>query len=50
MGQSTYGGQSDQVSALKDKATDQFYNAADKAEGMVNRVTDQSREAGERIQ
>jgi ElaB/YqjD/DUF883 family membrane-anchored ribosome-binding protein len=50
MAQSTYGGQSDQVTALRDKATEQFNKAADKAESMANRVTDHGREAGERMQ
>ena len=50
MAQSTYGGQSDLGSTLKDKATDQFNKAADKAESVVNRVADQGREAGERMQ
>jgi len=50
MAQSTYGQASDQISDLKDKATDQFGHAAERAEGMVNRVADQSREASERMQ
>jgi ElaB/YqjD/DUF883 family membrane-anchored ribosome-binding protein len=46
MAQSSYPRGSD----LKDKATDQFGKAADQAEGMANRVAEQGREAGERIQ
>ena len=49
MAQSTYGG-SDRISDLKEKATDQFGKATDKAENMANRVADQGREAGERMQ
>ncbi len=50
MAQSTYGGSSDPVSDIKQKATDQFGKAADQAEQMANRVADQGREAGERMQ
>jgi len=50
MAQSTYGGPSDQISDLKEKATDQFGKAADQAETMANRVTEQGREAGQRMQ
>jgi ElaB/YqjD/DUF883 family membrane-anchored ribosome-binding protein len=49
MAQSTYGG-TDRISDLKEKATDQFGKAADKAENVANRVADQGREAGERMQ
>jgi hypothetical protein len=37
-------------SELKDKATDQFSRAADQVEGVANRVAEQGREAGERMQ
>ena len=46
MAQSTYG----RSSNLEDKATDQFGKAADQAEKIANRVTEQGREAGERMQ
>jgi ElaB/YqjD/DUF883 family membrane-anchored ribosome-binding protein len=46
MAQSSYPRGSD----LKDKATDQFGKAADQVEGMANRVAEQGREAGERMQ
>jgi len=46
MAQSTYGRSSD----LEDKATDQFGKAADQTEKIANRVTEQGREAGERMQ
>jgi ElaB/YqjD/DUF883 family membrane-anchored ribosome-binding protein len=50
MAQSTYGRPSDQMSDLKDKATDQFGKAVDQAERVANRVSEQGREAGERMQ
>jgi ElaB/YqjD/DUF883 family membrane-anchored ribosome-binding protein len=50
MAQSTYGRPSDQMSDLKDKATDQFGKVADQAERMASRVSEQGREAGERMQ
>ena len=50
MAQSSYGRPSDQMSDLKDKATDQFGKAADQAERVANRVSEQGREAGERMQ
>jgi ElaB/YqjD/DUF883 family membrane-anchored ribosome-binding protein len=50
MAQSTYGQPTDQISDLKERATDQFSKAADKAEDMVNRVAVQGRQAGERMQ
>ena len=46
MAQSTYG----RSSSLEDKATDQFGKAADQAEKIANRVTEQGREASERMQ
>jgi hypothetical protein len=46
MAQSTYGRSSD----LKDQATDQFGKAADQAEKIANRATEQGREVGERIE
>jgi ElaB/YqjD/DUF883 family membrane-anchored ribosome-binding protein len=49
MAQSTYN-PTDQMSDLKDKATTQMTRAADKAESIANRVTEQGREAGERMQ
>jgi ElaB/YqjD/DUF883 family membrane-anchored ribosome-binding protein len=49
MAQSTYR-PSDQISDLKEKATDQFGKAADQAGQMANRVAEQGREAGERMQ
>jgi ElaB/YqjD/DUF883 family membrane-anchored ribosome-binding protein len=50
MAQSTYGRPSDQMSDLKDKATDQFGKAVDQAERVASRVSEQGREAGERMQ
>jgi len=50
MAQSTYGGPSDQISNLKQKAADQFGRAADQAESMANRVAEQGREASEQVQ
>jgi ElaB/YqjD/DUF883 family membrane-anchored ribosome-binding protein len=50
MAQSSYGSGSDQVSNLKQKATDQFGRAADQAEEMANRVAEQGRQAAERMQ
>jgi len=50
MAQSSYGRESDQMSDLKDKATDQFSRAADQAQGMANQAMKQGREAGERVQ
>jgi ElaB/YqjD/DUF883 family membrane-anchored ribosome-binding protein len=50
MAQSTYGRPSDQISDLKEKATDQFGKIASQAEGAANRVADRGREAGERMQ
>jgi ElaB/YqjD/DUF883 family membrane-anchored ribosome-binding protein len=50
MAQSTYGRTSDQITDLKEKATDQFSRVADQAEGMVNRVAELGREAGERME
>ncbi len=50
MAQSTYARPSDQMSDLKDKATDQFGKAVDQAERVASRVSEQGREAGERMQ
>jgi ElaB/YqjD/DUF883 family membrane-anchored ribosome-binding protein len=50
MVQSSYPHSSDPVSDLKDKATDKFNKVAGQAEDMANRVVDQGREAGERMQ
>jgi ElaB/YqjD/DUF883 family membrane-anchored ribosome-binding protein len=47
MAQGSYGRQSDQISNLKDKATDQFGKVADQAEGVANRVAEQGRHASE---
>jgi ElaB/YqjD/DUF883 family membrane-anchored ribosome-binding protein len=49
MAQGSYRGP-DQTSDLKQKATDQFNKAADQAEHVANRVAEQGREAGERMQ
>jgi ElaB/YqjD/DUF883 family membrane-anchored ribosome-binding protein len=49
MAQSSYG-ESDRISDLKEKATDQFGKAAQQAEQVANRVAEQGREAGERMQ
>jgi len=46
MAQSTYSRGSD----LKDKASEQFSKAADQVETVANRVTEQGREASERMQ
>lgn len=35
---------------MKEKATDQFSKAADQVEGVANRVAEQGREAGARLQ
>jgi ElaB/YqjD/DUF883 family membrane-anchored ribosome-binding protein len=35
---------------IKEKATDQFERMADQAENVANRVSEQGREAGERVQ
>lgn len=50
MAQSSYGRPSDQISNLKDKATDQFSRVADQTESVANRLTDQGRDAGDRLQ
>jgi ElaB/YqjD/DUF883 family membrane-anchored ribosome-binding protein len=50
MAQSSYGRPSDQMSDLKEKATEQFSKAADQTERMANRVAEQGRDAGERMQ
>jgi ElaB/YqjD/DUF883 family membrane-anchored ribosome-binding protein len=49
MAQGSYG-DSDRISDLKEKATDQFGKAAYQAEQVANRVAEQGREAGERMQ
>ncbi len=50
MAQSTYTGKPDQISDLKDKATEQLGRAAERAEGVAHRMAGQGREAGERMQ
>ena len=40
----------DTLSGIKDKATDAFASAADRAEKVANRVADQGREVGENFQ
>jgi ElaB/YqjD/DUF883 family membrane-anchored ribosome-binding protein len=50
MAQSTYSGKPDQISDLKDKATEQLGRAAERAESAASRVAGQGREAGERMQ
>jgi ElaB/YqjD/DUF883 family membrane-anchored ribosome-binding protein len=50
MAQSSYGRPSDPMSDLKEKATDQFGKAADQAERIANRVAEQGRDAGDRMQ
>jgi ElaB/YqjD/DUF883 family membrane-anchored ribosome-binding protein len=50
MAQSTYTGKPDQISDLKDKATEQLGRVADRAESVANRVAGQGREASERMQ
>ena len=46
-----YGGQSTgSPQELKAKATDQFKSMANQAEDVANRVTEQGREAAERVQ
>jgi len=50
MTQSTYGRSSDQITDLKEKATDQLGKAAGQAESMASLVADQGREASERIE
>src|SRR5262249_38279829 len=49
MAQSPYGGPSD-LSNIKQKASEQLGKAADQAETMANRVAEQGRDAGERVQ
>ena len=46
----THGRPSDQFADLKEKATEQLGKAADQAERMANRVAEQGRDAGERMQ
>ena len=49
MAQSQYGGRtdlSDRASDLKDKATDQFKNVADRGEGLASDAVDHLRETG----
>ena len=50
MAQSSFGRSSDPMSDLKEKATDQFGKVADQAERMANRVAEQGRDAGDRVQ
>jgi ElaB/YqjD/DUF883 family membrane-anchored ribosome-binding protein len=50
MAKSSYGHASDQISNLKDKATEQFTKVADQTEGVATRLAEQGREAGERMQ
>jgi ElaB/YqjD/DUF883 family membrane-anchored ribosome-binding protein len=50
MAQSTYGRPADQSSDLRDKAADQLGRAADHAESVANRVAEQGRDAGARMQ
>jgi ElaB/YqjD/DUF883 family membrane-anchored ribosome-binding protein len=50
MAQSSYGRPSDPMSDLKEKATDQFGKTAEQAERIANRVAEQGREAGDRMQ
>jgi ElaB/YqjD/DUF883 family membrane-anchored ribosome-binding protein len=50
MAQITYGRPSENISEIKDKASDQFSKAADQAENVANRVAEQGREAGKRMQ
>ena len=50
MAQSTYTGKPDQISDLKEKASEQLGRAADRAENVANRVAGQGREAGARMQ
>jgi ElaB/YqjD/DUF883 family membrane-anchored ribosome-binding protein len=44
---SSYGHASDQISNLKDKATEQFSKVADQTEGVATRLAEQGREAQE---
>jgi ElaB/YqjD/DUF883 family membrane-anchored ribosome-binding protein len=48
--QSSHGRPSDQFADLKQKATEQLGKATDQAERMANRVAEQGRDAGERMQ
>jgi len=48
--QSSHGRPSDQFGDLKQKATEQLGKATDQAERMANRVAEQGRDAGERMQ
>lgn len=50
MAQRSYGHASDQISNLKDKATEQFCKIADQTEGVATRLAEQGREVGERMQ
>jgi ElaB/YqjD/DUF883 family membrane-anchored ribosome-binding protein len=50
MAQSTYTGKPDQVSDLKEKATEQLGRAAERAESVAAQAAGQGREAGQRMQ
>jgi ElaB/YqjD/DUF883 family membrane-anchored ribosome-binding protein len=48
--ESSFARESDQISKIKDKATDQFNQVVGQAEDMAHRVANQGREAGESMQ
>jgi ElaB/YqjD/DUF883 family membrane-anchored ribosome-binding protein len=50
MAQQSFGRESDHISKIKDKATDQFTKAAGQAEDIANRLAGQGREASESMQ
>ena len=50
MAQSSYGRPFDQMSDLKEKATEQFDKAADQAQRVANRAAEQGRDAAESLQ
>jgi ElaB/YqjD/DUF883 family membrane-anchored ribosome-binding protein len=50
MTQSSHSGPSDQFSDLKEKATEQFGQAADQVHRMAHRVAEHGREAGDGLQ
>jgi ElaB/YqjD/DUF883 family membrane-anchored ribosome-binding protein len=50
MAQSTYSGNPDQVSDIKEKAAEQFGRVGERAERMAGRMAGEGREVGQRMQ
>jgi len=50
MAQSTYGGKPDQISEIKEKATERLAKASERVEDAANKMAGQGREAGQRMQ